>query len=759
MTATSAENQDPVIFLTKMRFSLAFIFLLLLSAGTCLTILHGAARAEKDAIIISIMENQDGFIHKSTFLASDYAQSNDPRERSLLKKEIFSTLSMVLVFANGPRQDILSKASVPKNCERDLYRLYRGSPAKLNDEIIDYISSVKNFLMGSPIHVSSEYPQLKNLNAKTLRTSNMLRSAVKDYRKANLKKITLLKDLGIALFALTMTSLFIIGVFIVLPVIRNIEGYFRQLKNINLDLEEKVKGRTAELEQKATELAVSNQQLQDQIQERIRAEKELREANVFLDSVIENIPDMIFIKDAKDLRFIRFNRAGENLLGYNRRDLLGKNDYSFFPKDQAEFFIQKDRITLENKVMLEISEEPIETKDKGRRILHTKKIPILDSSGAPVFLLGISEDITDRIASERQLRELSLAMENALDGIVKIDRNMKFVQANRAAAALFGYSPEELIGLNRLSTVCPEDHDKLKASFEEMIATGRSEAEVKAIKKDGTIFHQYAMLVKTADPRGEFDGFYCFSKDVTERKYRESLEIKSELIQMVSHELRTPIHSVKEGLSIVLEGLTGEISPEQKEVLEIAKRCADRLARLVNDVLAFHKLEAGVIEFRVSKASIEKVIEDVVESMEPLAKEKHLRFEKKIPQELPEIEMDRDKITQVITNLLQNAIKFTPEGSITIRAALEDHQVRVAVQDTGMGIRQKDIPKIFRKFGQLEAAKTVAPGGTGLGLAISKKIIEAHHGKIEVKSEYKKGSTFSFTLPLTQTSKISASPF
>ena len=301
-----------------------------------------------------------------------------------------------------------------------------------------------------------------------------------------------------------------------------------------------------------------------------------------------------------------------------------------------------------------------------------------------------------------------------------------------------------------MSTICPEDADKAVMAFEKMQGEGRAETEVKAIRKDGSIFHQYLVLVKSAYKDRPFDGFYCFSRDVTEHKYQESLEIKAELIQMVSHELRTPIHSVKEGLSIVLEGLTGEITPEQKEVLNISKRCVDRLVRLVNDVLAFHKLEAGVIEFHMKKENLTRMIEEVGASMRPLVENKNLFLKLALQKDLPEVELDRDKIVQVLTNFLQNAIKFTLLGDITITSSVNSHGVKVSVKDTGIGIQQKDVPKLFRKFGQLESAKLIAPGGTGLGLAISKMILERHHGKIEMESEYKKGSTFSLTLPLEQ---------
>ena len=140
------------------------------------------------------------------------------------------------------------------------------------------------------------------------------------------------------------------------------------------------------------------------ITERKQTEEKLHQMNSFLDSIFEHIPDMIFLKDAKDLKFLRFNRAGEDLLGYSKDELIGKNDYDFFPKEQADFFTAKDYAVLGEKFAVDIPEESIKTRHKGNRILHTKKVPILDAEGTPKYLLGIAEDITQRKQAEEKLR-------------------------------------------------------------------------------------------------------------------------------------------------------------------------------------------------------------------------------------------------------------------------------------------------------------------------------------------------------------------
>jgi PAS domain S-box-containing protein len=209
------------------------------------------------------------------------------------------------------------------------------------------------------------------------------------------------------------------------------------------------------------------------ITERKRAEGTLRRTNIFLDSIIENIPNMIFLKDAKDLRFTRFNRAGEEMLGYSRDNLLGKNDYDFFPMEQADHFTKNDREVLSGKEIVDIPEESIQTRTKGKRTLHTKKVPLLDTKGEPEFLLGISEDITERKQAGKHLQDTLESLRRALGATIQAiavtvetrdpytaGHQRRVADLSRAIAKEMNLSADQIDGIRMAATI----HDLGKIS-------------------------------------------------------------------------------------------------------------------------------------------------------------------------------------------------------------------------------------------------------------------------------------------------------
>jgi len=265
-----------------------------------------------------------------------------------------------------------------------------------------------------------------------------------------------------------------------------------------------------------------------------RTVDELRRMNSFLDSIFENIPNMVFIKDARDLRFVRFNRAGEELLGYSRSELLGKNDSDFFPKEQADFFMSNDRRVLKEKVSMDTPEELLQTRGKGTRVLHTRKVPILNDLGEPEYLLGISEDITEHKQAEETLRkseERFRVLSNDLPAMVcefLPDSTLTFV--NKAYCEYFGMTADQLTGRPFLHLLPQEERKGAKDHYLSLNPRQPAKAYAHKIFKGGESrwqeWHDRAIF----DEEGRAVKFQSIGIDITERKHAEEiLQIERDL--------------------------------------------------------------------------------------------------------------------------------------------------------------------------------------------------------------------------------------
>ncbi len=231
-------------------------------------------------------------------------------------------------------------------------------------------------------------------------------------------------------------------------------------------------------------------------------------------------------------------------------------------------------------------------------------------------------------------------------------------------------------------------------------------------------------------------------------KLQELDKLKDEFVSLASHELRTPMTAIKGSISTIIEGYAGDISQEAREFLMSAYNENDRLIRLVNNLLNISRIEAGRFIFNLQKVNMDTIITEVVKNLQMAAKEKnfYLKFERLT--ELTAVNADEDKVKEVLINLIGNAIKFTHEGGITVRAKREGDFIITSVSDTGHGISKEDQEILFQKFSRVQKEYSKQAGGTGLGLYISKQIIEGHKGKIWLDSDVGKGSTFYFSLPV-----------
>jgi len=259
-------------------------------------------------------------------------------------------------------------------------------------------------------------------------------------------------------------------------------------------------------------------------------------------------------------------------------------------------------------------------------------------------------------------------------------------------------------------------------------------------------------IAAAKDSLGNPNGWVMLIRDVTKEK--EVDRMKSEFISTTSHELRTPLAAIKESVMLVLDETAGKTNKEQGRFLSIAKRNVDRLTQLINDLLDISKIETGKMELRIDKCSLKDLIGKILPSMELLTNENKIKLKASIPDGLPKIECDENRVTQILVNLIGNSIKFTPaEGEILLKASMlrfgsGGEFVEISISDTGCGIEKKDMERLFTRFSQVDSSLTRKPGGTGLGLAICKELVEMHSGKIWVESEVGKGSVFTFTLPV-----------
>ena len=229
---------------------------------------------------------------------------------------------------------------------------------------------------------------------------------------------------------------------------------------------------------------------------------------------------------------------------------------------------------------------------------------------------------------------------------------------------------------------------------------------------------------------------------------------KSQFLANMSHELRTPLNAVLGYTELILDSIYGEVPEKARTTLERIQSNGRHLLGLINDVLDLSKIEAGQLTLSLADYSIKGVVHNVYGAVESLATSKNLALKVELPKDLPPAHGDERRLTQVLLNLVGNAIKFTDTGEVAIRTSIADGSFTVAVHDTGPGIAERDQGKIFEEFQQADSSITKQKGGTGLGLAIAKRLIEMHGGRLWVESELGHGSTFAFTVPVNVETQV-----
>ena len=495
------------------------------------------------------------------------------------------------------------------------------------------------------------------------------------------------------------------------------------------------------------------------INQQLRSHAELasayRQKNREVKTLLDNLPAFAFLKDA-EFRYSAVNRVFAEALGLPASRVVSRTDFDLFPRDVASRFVERDREVMAARRPVR-HEETIDFQGESRTVLVIKA-PVLDNDGRSTALIGVGFDITERKRMEEEHTLLAAALEAAGEAIFITDTEGLIHFANPAFERVSGYSRDEAIGQNPRILKSGVHPPELYEQMWDTLTQGEVwRGSLRNKHKDGTLFDIEQTIAPILDQAGRTTNYVAVTRDVTERKrmleaLQRAVMVKSEFTSIVSHELRTPLTAIKEAIDVVSDGTAGEVNKHQADFLALAKRNVDRLHRLINDALDFSKLERGEFNIEFGPCDLDALVAETV-AQQRLAAEKHgLRLELALDGRLPPVRMDTDRISQVLTNLIGNAIRYGECGWIEVATRLSGDEVVVRIQDTGPGIPENKLDNIFDAFVQLSTGPGRRSGGTGLGLAICKKIVDLHGGRIWVESEVGAGSAFSFSLRLGKNS-------
>lgn len=394
-------------------------------------------------------------------------------------------------------------------------------------------------------------------------------------------------------------------------------------------------------------------------------------------------------------------------------------------------------------------------------ILSLTFVPLPDFEYVNIYGL----EITGRKRINSELREsearISSIVKAAVDGIITVNDQGVIQLFNPAASKIFGYQAEEVVGKSVRMLMPPTlDRTEYEHYLSNYVRAGEekvvgSNQEISGRHKNGDIIPLDLSLSEMIMSNGK-RLFIGIVRDITRRKLAEeeikkAMAAKDDFTSMVSHELRTPLAISKEALSLILRRKVGDIPPQQEEIIAMASSNIDRLGYLINDILDATKVSAGKMTLNREMINIIDLVKESFEGWKLKTETKHIDFTLKAPQGALVVYIDRVRFMQILSNLISNAVKFTPEfGGISVIVEEMTNAVKFFVKDTGAGISDEDMPKIFQKFQQLQ--RVYGPGiqGTGLGLNITKSLVELHGGQIFVDSKLGKGTTVAFTIPKTQ---------
>jgi PAS domain S-box-containing protein len=492
--------------------------------------------------------------------------------------------------------------------------------------------------------------------------------------------------------------------------------------------------------------------------------KKIQDNNKRFDFVSKAINDAIYDWNIAT-NSVWFSEGIQKIFGYRKdqvKETLTWWSENIHPDD-------KKRIDDEIEKILKSSDEKIFLEYRYKRADGTyadvtdNAYLVRDSSKKPIRYVGVMQDITKEKELTQSLKEKTASMileaskseamlKNIGDGLIVIDEYGKISKVNQSALTMLGFSEDELLHQwmfknvqaldEKESPIAPQERPATEALSTGKIVVRR----LLYLTKDGTklpVSVTVSPIILNNKPVGAIEVF----RDISREKELEKL--KDEFVSLASHELRTPMTAIKGFVSMIREGDFGPVSKELEEPIADIGASTDRLIHLVNDMLNVSRIEAGRLTITLTDEHIKSIVEEVVATLLPIVKQKNITLEAKEIEDTM-VEVDVDKVKQVLNNIIGNSLKFTDTGGITITTKTEAELLKVFITDTGMGITKEDQTKLFGKFKQISSQQKGKPVGTGLGLYLSRELIRKMGGDMWIEtSELGKGSTFAFSLPVS----------
>lgn len=528
------------------------------------------------------------------------------------------------------------------------------------------------------------------------------------------------------------------------------------------------------------------------ISDRKKAEDALKESEGKYRSILESIEDGYFEVDLAG-SFTFFNPAMCSILGYPRDEMPGLNYRKYMDDIDAKRVFQTFNKIYITEIPSKGYEWDIIRKDGVRKHLEVSVSLIANPDGSPNGFRGIARDVSKRKVIELELKKhrdhleemvrerttelmrttnfLANIINSSIDGIITTDIEGTITHTSPRITDILGYEQHEVMG-KKFHTLFAGGYEESEKILDEVMKRGGIGGyELRSTKKNGESVMLNLSISLLRDEKGDIIGTTSIYRDVTEEKRMEEAmkqamqraesasKAKSQFLANMSHEIRTPLNGILGMTDMCLET---ELDREQRHLVDIINREANSLLGIVNEILDFAKIEAGKIDLENIPFDLNNLLEDMAESSSYRTAQKGLTFISCLAPDVPtRLVGDPSRLRQVLRNLIDNAIKFTHEGEINVKADLTEDlgdriKVRFRVNDTGIGIPKDKQAIIFKSFTQVDGSTTRKYGGTGLGITISKQLAELMGGTLGVESEEGKGSTFWFTIVFSRQSETDA---